>query len=137
VRSRRAGFSVVEIALATAVFGGGALAVIALLGALVGRAGEAREMDEVRVLSDAVRVAVRIQAQREGVAAFGAGLPVWGDSAGSGRILPIAVPGGHRVEVWRLPVAGLGSSDALLIRVRVTGAGFSSAYGFTVGMAPE
>ncbi len=94
-------------------------------------------MDEVRALSDAVRVAVRLQAQREGVAAFGAGLPAWGDSSGSGRVLPIAVPGGHRVEVWRLPVAGLGSSDALLVRVRVTGSGFSSTYGFTVGLAPE
>lgn len=128
---RSAGFSLVEIALATAVFGGGALAVIALLGALVVRAGEGRELDEVRVRSDAVRVALRTQVVREGRAAFAASLPPWSDPPGAGRVLAIAAPGSLRVEMWRLPAPRGDPAAFLFVRVRVSGAN-AAAYGFTV-----
>lgn len=134
-RNPGAGFSLVEIALATAVFGGGALAVIALLGALVLRAGEGRELDEVRVRSDAVRVALRTQVVREGRGAFAASLPPWSDPRGAGRLLAIAAPGNPRVEMWRLPAPRGDLAAFLFVRVRVSGAD-AAAYGFTVCLGP-
>ncbi len=137
----RRGFSLVEIAFAAAVFGGGVIVVLALVGALLSQAGTAGELVRLQAAGDAARVELRRRVAVEGLAAFGARLPPWDESGRGGTVLTRAGSAdpwdgersGMRLEAWR---AGATGSSFLIVVVRVSGLAGDAAPAFPVVLRP-